>query len=703
METKVGITESEYNARILLVENDPGELTSWTALLVSEGYQVIAESSLAGARKALTQKGRSIQVIVTDLHLADDTDQNDDTGLELVRDFGGVFPVIVLTGFPTLDAVLKSLGRQRGLPGALEFIRKQSDGPRALLRAVEKAVAQHAQGLQRQIGGALTDNDAAVYVTRGAELEIARRLKRMEYLLVIEPRQQGKTSLVNFLIRNPPSSQSVVAYVDMSTLQTSSEEAWYGNLNRRLRRQLTCLLPALTWPTAPRDSGEWRDFVASLADSFRELGRLLIIALDEIGTPVPEATRFFGVLRDVYNSRQAEISLRNLTFILLGAFHPRELVSDNRVSPFNVAHRVRLPDFSLVEVTTLVKRIVPSDVRATLLAAHIYSWTGGQPYLTQQLCAFLRADSAAEQVSKDVDQVRRDDENHLPPLLKALGNYPDGVEYVLRILRGESIRFSPAEITVQAKLELLGIIASDENGLCAIRNRMYRNALEPLNYRIRSFDTRTLSMEVDNSIVEANAILGARGSKTRILFLAADPSDLARLRLGEEARAIDEQLKRSKMRRRFLLSQRFAVRPFDLSQALFEERPHIVHFSGHGESTGELCFQDESGKSQVITPAFLVELLSLIAKDVRCVVLNACYSQVQANAISECVDYVIGMSSVIGDRAAIAFSRGFYQALGEGMSFADAFRHGRIHCGIAARKGEPVVVLLTREGRNNQR
>ncbi|OQW91766.1 MAG: hypothetical protein BWK79_16185, partial [Beggiatoa sp. IS2] len=48
--------------------------------------------------------------------------------------------------------------------------------------------------------------------------------------------------------------------------------------------------------------------------------------------------------------------------------------------------------------------------------------------------------------------------------------------------------------------------------------------------------------------------------------------------------------------------------------------------------------------------------------------LNACYSEVQAIAISQYIDYVIGMNQAIGDEAAIEFAVAFYDALGAGES-----------------------------------
>lgn len=161
-----------------------------------------------------------------------------------------------------------------------------------------------------------------------------------------------------------------------------------------------------------------------------------------------------------------------------------------------------------------------------------------------------------------------------------------------------------------------------------------------------------------------------------ILFLAADPTDASRLRLGEEVREIQEKLQLSKSRDQFILHQRMSVRPMDISQALLDVSPQIVHFSGHGTSAGALCVENRAGQIHPISPEALGALFEIFAGEVNCVILNACYSAVQAQAISKHIRYVIGMSQAIGDKAAIAFSIGFYQALGAGRSIEEAYKLG---------------------------
>ena len=161
-----------------------------------------------------------------------------------------------------------------------------------------------------------------------------------------------------------------------------------------------------------------------------------------------------------------------------------------------------------------------------------------------------------------------------------------------------------------------------------------------------------------------------------ILFLAADPTDASRLRLGEEFREIQEKLQLSKQRDKFDLYQRMSVRPVDISQALLDVSPQIVHFSGHGTSHGELCVEDHSGQIHALQPEVVAALFEQFADQVECVILNACYSVDQANSIAEHIHYVIGMNRAIGDKAAISFSIGFYQALCSGRSIEEAYKLG---------------------------
>ena len=157
-----------------------------------------------------------------------------------------------------------------------------------------------------------------------------------------------------------------------------------------------------------------------------------------------------------------------------------------------------------------------------------------------------------------------------------------------------------------------------------------------------------------------------------ILILSANPKGTNLLRLGEEIREIKEGLKRSKYRELFQIETAEAVRVGDIQRAMLDYEPNIVHFSGHGAGEDGLVFEDVTGQIKLVSAEALAGLFSLFADRLDCVLLNACYSEVQAKEISRHINSVIGMSQVIGDKAAIAFAVGFYDALGadRGVDFA---------------------------------
>ncbi len=162
----------------------------------------------------------------------------------------------------------------------------------------------------------------------------------------------------------------------------------------------------------------------------------------------------------------------------------------------------------------------------------------------------------------------------------------------------------------------------------------------------------------------------------KLLILAANPKGTSRLRLDEEVREIEAGLQRAHKRDQFILEQKWAVRPRDIQRALLDINPQIVHFSGHGAGEEGLVFEDEMGRAKLVDGEALAGLFELFAEQVECVVLNGCYSQVQAEEIAQHIPYVIGMSQGVGDRAAIEFAVGFYDALGAGRSVEFAFKLG---------------------------
>lgn len=186
----------------------------------------------------------------------------------------------------------------------------------------------------------------------------------------------------------------------------------------------------------------------------------------------------------------------------------------------------------------------------------------------------------------------------------------------------------------------------------------------------------------------------------RVLFLAANPSSNPHLALDEELRAIQMRLRQSGAAERIELCAEWALRREELPAALMRHRPQVVHFSGHGSAAGELYLSsDELGETSPVAAETLRRIFEPLTGDISCVVLNACYSAVQAAALVQILPCVIGMTKAVKDTAAIAFAAGFYETLAFGESIPAAFKLGCVQIELAQGPGQhEIPKMLVRPG-----
>lgn len=200
----------------------------------------------------------------------------------------------------------------------------------------------------------------------------------------------------------------------------------------------------------------------------------------------------------------------------------------------------------------------------------------------------------------------------------------------------------------------------------------------------------------------------------KILMLSSNPSDTGMLQLEKEHSRISRQIQNSVKAGNFPIKSRQAVTLSGFTEALLDERPAIVHFSGHGEmstkeikkagsrgaaleedapeseSTGIILTSDDDiSKSHFVHTGVIQEVFqSMIDLNIpiQVVIFNSCYSEAQAQALANLVPHVIGTTSSVNDDAAIAFAKGFYSFLTRTKDFKAAWKNGRIQ---AMGKGEP--------------
>ncbi len=174
--------------------------------------------------------------------------------------------------------------------------------------------------------------------------------------------------------------------------------------------------------------------------------------------------------------------------------------------------------------------------------------------------------------------------------------------------------------------------------------------------------------------------------RVRVLFLAACPSGALPLRLDQEMKAIQEALRMSKNGERFEVEQSWAAGDRELQDGLLRYTPDLVHLSAHGSRTGQILLDQgvpmrdvgppspaPAAKPETLWLQGLARIFAAARGRIRCVVLNACHSELAAQALAQVAGCVIGMSDAIEDAAAIRFSWSFYNALGYGVSVRAAF------------------------------
>ena len=188
------------------------------------------------------------------------------------------------------------------------------------------------------------------------------------------------------------------------------------------------------------------------------------------------------------------------------------------------------------------------------------------------------------------------------------------------------------------------------------------------------------------------------GEKIRVLFLSANPRDTTRIRVDEEAREIFEKIEEGTGRGAFELFKYPATRVGDLQRLLMKHRPHIVHFSVHGSLAQKIVLEGSAGRGKRVGIKDLVGVFDLFKNHVRVVILNACLTEPQAQALKEVIDYTVGNDEVIGDRAAVTFAGAFYRALAFGMPIRQAFKSAEAEVKVQRIPRSRGLKLLVREG-----
>lgn len=350
------------------------------------------------------------------------------------------------------------------------------------------------------VSGGAVPRDASCYVERAADIALFDSLARGEFTYVLTSRQMGKSSLMVRTAAQLRRQGVRAATLDLSGIgHNLTPVQWYRGL-------LTLAAQGLGLEEAA--TARWRELadhgpVQRLMRVVREVllpaePSPLVLFLDEVDAvqSLPFRTdEFFAAIRECYNGREESPALRRLHFCLFGVVSPSELIRDVRATPFNIGTRLELGDFTEEEAAPLAAGFAAAaegPVRPRELLRRVLYWTGGQPYLTQRLCAAVVASpewhsGRGAPTPAVVDRVcertflaaeARSREVHLgfiaDRLLRPAEGGPDTaalLQLYAEVLRGRRPRCLEREPQVQ--LLLLAGVVRWRNGRLEPRNRIY--------------------------------------------------------------------------------------------------------------------------------------------------------------------------------------------------------------------------------------
>ena len=353
-----------------------------------------------------------------------------------------------------------------------------------------------------KLGGTL-EAEAPSYVKRQADEDFYQGLKSSEFCYVLNARQMGKSSLQVRTRQRLEADGVRCAVIDITEIGTAeiTPEQWYAGMINGLvdsfslydRFDLDDWWASLPLLSPVQRFGKFLESVLLL-----EILEPIVIFVDEIDSvrSLPfNADDFFAVIRNGYNKRAIDLNYRRLTFALIGAATPIDLIRDPLRTPFNVGRSIELAGFQLADTEPL--QLGLGEARDAM--GEILAWTGGQPFLTQKLCALVRKKSPSPQFWGDraeedwvnwVAQVVRegitenwegkDDPVHLKTILGRVlevGEAQTGrlLGLYQRVLECESIESDDS--VEQMQLRLSGLVMK-RDGRLWVFNRIYQRVFD---------------------------------------------------------------------------------------------------------------------------------------------------------------------------------------------------------------------------------
>jgi hypothetical protein len=188
--------------------------------------------------------------------------------------------------------------------------------------------------------------------------------------------------------------------------------------------------------------------------------------------------------------------------------------------------------------------------------------------------------------------------------------------------------------------------------------------------------------------------------RLRVLYLTASPDVGNPLRTDAEVNNVLKALRGAKHRDQVELHLRPAATSQDLMDGINDVRPHVIHFSGHGDGQG-LLFDNASldaPEGRQIPFELLTRLLDATDTPPALLVLNACETLAGSDSLLEVTPVVVAMADSVGDMAAGVFATHFYAGIASAQSVGAALRQAQVSMELALLEDAVAPQCVARAG-----
>jgi hypothetical protein len=207
------------------------------------------------------------------------------------------------------------------------------------------------------------------------------------------------------------------------------------------------------------------------------------------------------------------------------------------------------------------------------------------------------------------------------------------------------------------------------------------------------------------------------GEKLRIGFVVAAPEELGEITFEEEFESLEKLA--TKYPQRFELLPVLKEGTPDKIDRLLENKPHILHFSGHGRlltedqnSIGQIALVDDWNEALWVDAEYFSELLNQHRPGI--VLLQACESGrlsdseafvgVASRVVQQNIPVVVAMQYKVSNITASIFARSFYEEIAKGKPVDQAAQIGRRRIALSPMQNKsrdfatPVLFMRVQDG-----